>query len=292
MTALPRLGEDPDAYNTLLHTLHAQLRPRNLMETQYLELFADAAWKMRRFSRLEAQAWEDDALDEDARLTKLERLSRLHNGLRRQLDRAVRMLSREVPGLFERRTREDVLAGLSLTESQCAGNPYRAQDVERAIQASRHWPAPDSTDALDNAAPDLPDPFPSGEPACEGGPRPASAEGGEPQASRVRGMVADQVHKKCRNEPAPSLLPPPELGAGGRSSHPLRNGEVASLRRAGGVPTQAPHYWGGGGLPSSPAGGGSEDSLASPNGLRVQWAYVTPGPAQHAFPRQGRIRAR
>ena len=151
-TVLPHLGEDPAGYQKLLDTLHEQLRPRNLMERQYLELWADASWKMRRLSRLEAQAWEDDGLDEDARLTKLERLSRLQTSLRRQLDRAVRMLSQDVPNLFAHRTREDVLAKLHLTETQCAENPYRAQDVERAIQANRHWPAPadDFTDGLDN----------------------------------------------------------------------------------------------------------------------------------------------
>ena len=66
-TVLPHLGEDPQAYKSLLDALHEQLRPRNLMETQYLELWADASWKLRRLSRLEAQVWED-SLDEDARL--------------------------------------------------------------------------------------------------------------------------------------------------------------------------------------------------------------------------------
>ena len=151
-TVLPHLGEDPAGYQKLLDTLHEQLRPSNLMETQYLELWADASWKMRRLSRLEAQAWEDDGLDEDTRLTKLERLARLQTSLRRQLDRAVRMLSQDVPNLFAHRTREDVLAKLHLTETQCARNPFRAEDAEQAIQANRHWPAPadDFTDGLDN----------------------------------------------------------------------------------------------------------------------------------------------
>ena len=50
------------------------------MEHQYLELFADAPWKRRRLSRIEAQVWEDVRLDEDMRLTKLERLDRLPPG--------------------------------------------------------------------------------------------------------------------------------------------------------------------------------------------------------------------
>ncbi|MBV9851136.1 MAG: hypothetical protein JO250_15820 [Armatimonadetes bacterium] len=78
---LPHLGEDPAAYDRLLAALREQLRPRNLMESQYLELWAEASWKMRRLSRLEAQVWEDDGTDEDARLIKLERLARLQGGL-------------------------------------------------------------------------------------------------------------------------------------------------------------------------------------------------------------------
>ena len=154
-TVLPHLGEDPAAYQRVLDTLQEQLRPRNLMEHQYLELFADASWKLRRLSRLEAQVWEDDRLDEDARLTKMERLYRLQVGLRRQLDKSVRMLSQDVPNLFAHRTREDVLAKLSLTESLCAQSEYRERTVEEAVQANRHWPAPGEgfTDGLDNVPP-------------------------------------------------------------------------------------------------------------------------------------------
>ena len=151
-TVLPHLGEDPAAYQRVLDTLQEQLRPRNLMEHQYLELFADASWKLRRLSRLEAQVWEDDRLDEDARLTKLERLARLQGGLRRQLDKSVRMLSQDVPSLFAHRTREDVVEHLHLTESLCAQSEYRERTVEEAVQANRHWPAPGEgfTDGLDN----------------------------------------------------------------------------------------------------------------------------------------------
>lgn len=161
-TVLPHLGEDPAGYQRLLDTLQEQLRPRNLMERQYLELWADASWKLRRLSRFEAQVWEDSGLDEDARLAKLERLARLQTGLRRQLDKAVRMLSQDVPHLFARRTREDVLAKMNLTESQCAETPYRAREVEQAVQANTRWPAPADdfgTACLDNqAAPDAPAP--------------------------------------------------------------------------------------------------------------------------------------
>ena len=209
-TVLPHLGEDPAGFQKLLDTLSEQLRPRNLMESQYLELWADASWKLRRLSRLEAQVWED-SLDEDARLAKLERLIRLQTSLRRQLDRAVRMLSQDVPNLFAHRTREDILAKLHLTETQCAENPYREQDVERAIQANRHWPAPaaDFTDGLDNVdnatsppdTPPVPHPLPSEERAAEGeGRRLADGERGSFDEEREAEACENKI---CQNEPVP-----------------------------------------------------------------------------------------
>ena len=198
-TVLPHLGEDPAAYQRVLDTLQEQLRPRNLMEHQYLELFADASWKLRRLSRLEAQVWEDDRLDEDARLTKLERLARLQGGLRRQLDKSVRMLSQDVPSLFAHRTREDVVAKLSLTESLCAENPYREKDVEQAVQANRHWPLPgeDFTAGLDNAAP-----------AADPTPTPPAASDSPSDSPRIGGGEAAPSaacdDKNCQNEPAPA----------------------------------------------------------------------------------------
>ena len=161
------------------------------------------------------------------------------------------MLSQDVPNLFAHRTREDILAKLHLTEAQCAENPYREQDVERAIQANRHWPAPaaDFTDGLDNtppadgdfkncqnepaactgmaemctgmachaptdAAPALPHPRPS---VGEGR---SLATGERGTAATPKGVLEAPTVKNCKNEPAPvpSPLPPPELGAGGPSS--------------------------------------------------------------------------
>ena len=237
-TVLPHLGEDPAGYQKLLDTLHEQLRPRNLMERQYIELFADASWKMRRFARLEAQVWEEDILDEDARLTKLERLTRLQTSLRRQLDSAVRMLSQDVPNLFAHRTREDVLAGLHLTETQCAENPYREQDVERAIQANRHFPAPadDFTDGLDNTAPapsappaaDAPteEDHPENcrnEPTRSASPLPSEGEGRRLAAGQRNGVDENKI---CQNEPAPN--------------HPLPEGEVRGLAHSEGFLSEGP----------------------------------------------------
>lgn len=189
-TVLPHLGEDPAAYQQLLDTLINELRPRNLMKRQYLELWAEASWKLRRLARWEAQLWENDALDEDTRFQKLERVSRLQNTLRRNLDRALRALNRDVQWLYERRTREDVLAKTNLTEAQCRENTYRAQEVERAVQANRTWPGlPDDFDSarLDNA------PTPSG-----------------PVGENEQNELAENQQKNCQNE-LPSPAPVAEL---------------------------------------------------------------------------------
>ncbi len=222
-TVLPHLGEDPAGFQKLLDTLHEQLRPRNLMETQYLELWADASWKLRRLSRLEAQVWEDN-LDEDARLAKLERLIRLQTSLRRQLDKAVRMLSQDVPNLFAHRTREDVMAKLHLTETQCAENPCRKQDVERAIQDNRHWPPPadDFTDGLDNTPPADGD-----SQNCQNEPAPTSPSAPpDPPASGGPREVRDEQSREVGSPPTP-----PDLGTEAPSS-PLSTKEAPLSRRA------------------------------------------------------------
>ena len=158
-TVLPHLGEDPAGYQKLLDTLHEQLRPRNLMERQYLELWADASWKTapllpprspglggRRAGRRRAPRpnWNASSASRPACAASS--------------TAPCACSPRTCPNLFAHRTREDVLAKLHLTETQCAENPYREQDVERAIQANRHWPAPadDFTDGLDNDALSLP----------------------------------------------------------------------------------------------------------------------------------------
>jgi hypothetical protein len=150
-TVLPHLGEDPDAYQRILDTLHQQLRPRNLIEIQYLELWAECSWKLRRLSRLEAQIWEDDSLGQDALLAKLERLARFQTRLRRQMDKAVHLLSQTVPDLFARRTREDVLGALDTTDSYCSRDAYKSHQVEGEVLANLHWPLPGEgfTDGLD-----------------------------------------------------------------------------------------------------------------------------------------------
>jgi hypothetical protein len=105
------------------------------MERQYLELWADASWKLRRLLRFESQIWENDGLDEDTRLLKLERVLRLQATVRRQLDKAVGMLSKVVPETQERYARRAVLASKHLTESDVREDSGLAAAVEMDVQA-------------------------------------------------------------------------------------------------------------------------------------------------------------
>lgn len=134
-TVLPHLGEDPKGYQDILNSLYQQFDPRTLMERQYLELWADASWKLRRLSRFEAQIWENDSLDEDLRLFKLERLMRLQNMMRRQLDKAVRMLTKDVPDAQERYARRAILAARHATEADCRVDAELAYRVASEVQA-------------------------------------------------------------------------------------------------------------------------------------------------------------
>lgn len=120
----------------MLMSLMDGLDPRTLMERQYMELWADASWKLRRRSRWQAQLWEADAPDVDALLAKLERLSRLQTTLRRQLDKAVRMLGgADVPTLYAQRARRAVLADKGWTEVECRTDRRMARDVEAHVLA-------------------------------------------------------------------------------------------------------------------------------------------------------------
>lgn len=124
----------------MLMSLMEGLDPRTLMERQYMELWADASWKLRRLSRWEAQLWEADTPDEDALLAKLERLSRRQTTLRRQLDKAVRMLGGvDVPTLYAQRARRAVFADKGWTEVECRTDRRMARDVEAHVLADLQW---------------------------------------------------------------------------------------------------------------------------------------------------------
>ena len=119
---LPSLGEDPGGYQQVQEELVAQLRPGNLLERHYVEKIAAASWRLRRLHRWQAQLFEDPALTEDERLDKLDKVLRHETALQRQIDTAVKMLAKDVPQLYNRRIREQVLEDTQLSERECLGD--------------------------------------------------------------------------------------------------------------------------------------------------------------------------
>ena len=95
---LPRLGEDPQAYEAFLAELTNQLAPKNLLEQHYAEKIAAASWRLRRLHRWQAQLFENMDLMEDEVMAKLDRVMRHETTLHRQIDTSVKMLGRELPG--------------------------------------------------------------------------------------------------------------------------------------------------------------------------------------------------
>lgn len=231
-TVLPHLGEDPDGYQKMLGALMEGLDPRTLMERQYLELWADASWKLRRLSRWEAQLWETDAPDEDALLAKLERLSRLQTTLRRQLDKAVRMLGgADVPTLYAQRARRSILADRGWTEVDCHSDREIARRVEGEVLAALAYG--DSLAGLDKTLLDSK----------------AAAAPVEMQNSQNELAPAIEETENCQNEPLPAT--PEEVDEDGAEdpgtillSH--RERILAHTRQTGDNPFRPPD------LPRSP----------------------------------------
>ena len=120
---LPALGEDPAGYAQLQAEWTQQLVPRNLLEQHYVEKIAAASWRLRRLHRWQAQIFEDDTLSEDERLDKLDKVLRHETALQRQIDTAVKLLARDVPQLYTRRLRDQVLEDLHVTERECRDEP-------------------------------------------------------------------------------------------------------------------------------------------------------------------------
>ena len=116
---LPALGEDPGGYQAVQDGLVAQLRPGNLLERHYVEKIAAASWRLRRLHRWQAQLFEDAALTEDERLDKLDKVLRHETALQRQIDTAVKMLAKDVPQLYARRVREQVMEDTQISEREC-----------------------------------------------------------------------------------------------------------------------------------------------------------------------------
>ena len=120
---LPALGEDPAGYRQLQDEWTKQLTPRNLLEQHYVEKIAAASWRLRRLHRWQAQLFEDDALSEAERLERLNAVLRHETALHRQIDTAVKLLHKDVPQLYARRLRDQVLEDLHVSERECRDEP-------------------------------------------------------------------------------------------------------------------------------------------------------------------------
>ncbi len=120
---LPALGEDPEGYAQLQAEWTRQLTPRNLLEQHYVEKIAAASWRLRRLHRWQAQLFEDDTLSEAERLERLNAVLRHETALHRQIDTAVKLLGKDVPQLYQRRLREQVLEDLHVSERECRDEP-------------------------------------------------------------------------------------------------------------------------------------------------------------------------
>ncbi len=120
---LPALGEDPEGYRQLQDEWTQQLVPRNLLEQHYVEKIAAASWRLRRLHRWQAQLFEDPTLSEAERLERLNAVLRHETALQRQIDTAVKLLAKDVPQLYARRLRDQVLEDLHVTERECRDEP-------------------------------------------------------------------------------------------------------------------------------------------------------------------------
>ena len=202
---LPNLGEDPDGYQALMDEFDAQIKPANLLEKHYTEKIAAASWRLRRLHRWQAQVYEDRMLTEDQRLDKLDKVLRHESALHRQIDTAVRMLSREVPRLFEGRSREVALSLVQATERDCARSEDVDWEVSRTARERRTFgPLPAGFDpgALDNTRP-VPD-APEGAQNCQNEPPT------EQQLEEEREAAADEAFYEG------PFLPPDHVHPDGR----------------------------------------------------------------------------
>ncbi len=209
---LPSLGEDPEGYRQVAQELAAQIRPQNLLEHHYVEKIAAASWRLRRLHRWQAQIFEDDTLTEDERLDKLDKVLRHETHLHRQIDTSVKMLNKDVPQLYARRVRDQVLLDQRVSERECRESVRDDVDVELETRGRLR--------RIQKAT--------------------------EAALSTLSQAPLDTDTQNCQNEPVPvgallaapsspgSFPTPPELGAGGRSSPaPLLNGEGTAVEAEG-----------------------------------------------------------
>ena len=195
---LPSLGEDPAGYLQMETEWTTQLVPRNLLERHYVEKIAAASWRLRRLHRWQAQLFEDDTLTEAERLDRLNGVMRHETALHRQIDTAIKLLARDVPQLYERRVRDQVLEDSHISERECREDAQEEMGVDletrnrlyqmrKATAAVTTALAQAPLDAV--ALPDAPAELPPEVPATL-----------LPEAELIAAQPEES--KICRNEPA------------------------------------------------------------------------------------------
>ena len=131
---LPALGEDPEGYRQLEAQWMAQLPPRILLERHYVEKIAAASWRLRRLHRWQAQIFEDVSLTELERLARLDKTLRHETTLQRQIDTAVKMLAKDAPELYARRTKGIIMDETQTTQREYESSEEEAVSVELKVQ--------------------------------------------------------------------------------------------------------------------------------------------------------------
>ena len=81
-----------------------------------------------------AQIFEDLTLTEAERLERLNGVLRHETALQRQIDTAVKMLARDVPSLYARRIREQVLEDTQISERECREDPEDDRAVAMEVR--------------------------------------------------------------------------------------------------------------------------------------------------------------
>ena len=87
---LPHLGESQEEFEALCDGLARELSPRTAVERHYVTQIAQAMWRLRRLTRWEAGLYDDPALTDEERITKMARVLRHDAALRRHIDRALK----------------------------------------------------------------------------------------------------------------------------------------------------------------------------------------------------------
>ena len=191
---LPHLGESQAEYNALCDGLARELSPRTAVERHYVAQIAQAMWRLRRLTRWEAGLYDDPALTDDERITKMARVLRHDAALRRHIDRAIKALS-GAPAICQNEPAHRRPASPASGEVASLGEP---EGVLHAICQNEPAPAPNH-------------PLRNGEVSwlanSEGSPAPPElGAGGQSfpppiRISALRKARQQKAHKKCQNEP-------------------------------------------------------------------------------------------